>query len=252
MQLRADEAPSPAESRTWSEITDTDVKTMLKDHLSVNSTVVVTWDEKNKPVVRGSKTEGAGVLLVESMGFRYITIRGMGAKEEPTNGAAAGVGGAPAGATGESADSAAAALTVKELGSPHSTSAGTGAGTSGPGSGVPRMGTSKREIEGGQFAEGAVHIVRQYPFTAERKMMSTLVALDPSNPVHGPVRLYVTGACVGVVDSNRHIALIVLACAAALMFTCLLLSVERAVSRCLGVRPSSRQYDAVARGHCRP
>ena len=36
-------------------------------------------------------------------------------------------------------------------------------------------------------------ITRQYPFTAERKMMSTLVALDPSNPVNGPVRLYVTG-----------------------------------------------------------
>jgi magnesium-transporting ATPase (P-type) len=45
---------------------------------------------------------------------------------------------------------------------------------------------------------GAVPIARQYPFTAERKMMSTLVALDPANPINGPVRLYVTGvyACV--------------------------------------------------------
>jgi hypothetical protein len=34
---------------------------------------------------------------------------------------------------------------------------------------------------------------RQYPFTADRKMMSTLVALEPGNP-NGPLRLYVTGA----------------------------------------------------------
>ena len=40
---------------------------------------------------------------------------------------------------------------------------------------------------------GGVPIVKQYPFTAERKMMSTLVPLDPTNPVNGPVRLYVTG-----------------------------------------------------------
>ena len=38
-------------------------------------------------------------------------------------------------------------------------------------------------------------IVKQYPFTAERKLMSTLVALDPHNPTTGPVRLYVTGEC---------------------------------------------------------
>ncbi len=38
-----------------------------------------------------------------------------------------------------------------------------------------------------------VRVVRQYPFTPERKMMSTLVALDPRNPDNGPVRLYVTG-----------------------------------------------------------
>ena len=40
----------------------------------------------------------------------------------------------------------------------------------------------------------AIKIVQQYPFTPERKMMSTLVALDPTNVEHGPVRLYVTGA----------------------------------------------------------
>ncbi len=44
-------------------------------------------------------------------------------------------------------------------------------------------------------AEGSVHIVRQYPFTAERKMMSTIVSLDPSNPINGPVRVYVSGVC---------------------------------------------------------
>ena len=31
---------------------------VLADHLSANNTVVVTWDDKGKPVVRGSKTEG--------------------------------------------------------------------------------------------------------------------------------------------------------------------------------------------------
>ena len=40
---------------------------------------------------------------------------------------------------------------------------------------------------------GAVPIIKQYPFTAERKMMSTLVPLDPTNPATGPIRLYVTG-----------------------------------------------------------
>jgi magnesium-transporting ATPase (P-type) len=118
----------------------------LKDHLSVNSTVVVTWDSKGKPVIRGNKTESAGVLLVESMGFRVLEIRGgeveAGAESTtPTPRATAGAGG------------------------------GTGGSTS-----------------------AAVRILRQYPFTAERKMMSTLVALDPSNPADGPVRLYVTGA----------------------------------------------------------
>lgn len=48
-----------------------------------------------------------------------------------------------------------------------------------------------------EYGVGAVPIARQYPFTAERKMMSTLVALDPSNPINGPVRLYVTGMCLG-------------------------------------------------------
>lgn len=45
----------------------------------------------------------------------------------------------------------------------------------------------------------AVRVVRQYPFTPERKMMSTLVALDPRNPDSGPVRLYVTGPSVPLV-----------------------------------------------------
>jgi hypothetical protein len=39
-------------------ITDEDIRVMLKDHLSVNSTVVVNWDEQGRAVVRGSKTEG--------------------------------------------------------------------------------------------------------------------------------------------------------------------------------------------------
>ena len=93
---------------------------MLKDHLSVNSTVVVNWDEQGRAVVRGSKTEGACsvdgmvvplwgslwvlsfgvhddeafhgathlragacVLLVESLGHRYINIRGSGSLDAP-------------------------------------------------------------------------------------------------------------------------------------------------------------------------
>lgn len=47
-------------------------------------------------------------------------------------------------------------------------------------------------------AEGTVHIIKQFPFTAERKMMSTVVSLDPSNPMHGPVRVYVSGEWANV------------------------------------------------------
>ncbi len=43
---------------------DGDIRAMLKDHLSVNNTVSVTWDANNKSVVRGSKTEGTSVLHV--------------------------------------------------------------------------------------------------------------------------------------------------------------------------------------------
>ncbi|MFN9940789.1 MAG: hypothetical protein ACK56I_15060, partial [bacterium] len=58
---------------------------------------------------------------------------------------------------------------------------------------VPSM-RSARDMDGADLAEGSVHIIQQYPFTAERKMMSTLVSLDPSNPLNGPVRVYVSGA----------------------------------------------------------
>ncbi len=51
----------------------------------------------------------------------------------------------------------------------------------------------RKPVAAVSLGAGAVSITRQYPFTAERKMMSTLVALDPRNPTTGPVRLYVTG-----------------------------------------------------------
>ena len=48
----------PLTSPNYSVIDDTDIKAIVKDHLSVNNTVVVSWDDHGKPVVRGSKTEG--------------------------------------------------------------------------------------------------------------------------------------------------------------------------------------------------
>jgi magnesium-transporting ATPase (P-type) len=58
---------------------------------------------------------------------------------------------------------------------------------------IPSM-RSARDLDGADLAEGSVHIIQQYPFTADRKMMSTLVSLDASNPLNGPVRVYVSGA----------------------------------------------------------
>jgi hypothetical protein len=173
---------------------------MLTDHLSVNTTVVVTWDGNQKPVVRGSKTEGACVLLVESMGYRYLSIRGDGAATEqllagePTGAAAQGAmaaaslfgagssGGTPVVSDGTSAGTVAAWA-------PRSDAAGAGTSVAG---GVAAVGASvSRRAVGGH---GEVAILRQYPFTAERKMMSTLVVLDAANPDTSPLRLYITGA----------------------------------------------------------
>ncbi len=53
-----DKFESPSSSPNNNLVTDDDIRAMIKDHLSVNSTVVVTWDENNKAIVRGSKTEG--------------------------------------------------------------------------------------------------------------------------------------------------------------------------------------------------
>jgi hypothetical protein len=183
---------------------------MLTDHLSMNTTVVVTWDGNQKPVVRGSKTEGACVLLVESMGYRYLSIRGDGAATERLLASdaaqAVAAGAAVPGSSGGtpsvmdcavetlavprssnsslSANSAPAWSTTHDAASAMTRAgAGAGAGTgagAGAAAGVPAM-------------TGAV-ILRQYPFTAERKMMSTLVVLDAANPDTSPVRLYITGA----------------------------------------------------------
>ena len=77
----ADKAPSPDRSANLAKIRDAEIANMIRDHLALNSTVVVTWESSGKAVVNGSKTEGAGVLLVESMGYRYLTIRGAGASQ---------------------------------------------------------------------------------------------------------------------------------------------------------------------------
>jgi hypothetical protein len=57
--LSADKYHDPMTSPNYTLVTDHDIRAMIKDHLSVNNTVSVAWDENNKPVVRGSKTEGA-------------------------------------------------------------------------------------------------------------------------------------------------------------------------------------------------
>jgi hypothetical protein len=72
----AEKSPSPDRSANFQKIRDGEIAHIIKDHLSLNSTVVLTWEESGKAVVKGSKTEGAGVLLVESFGYRYQTIRG--------------------------------------------------------------------------------------------------------------------------------------------------------------------------------
>ncbi len=117
-------------------VRDAEIASFLKDHLSLNSTAAVSWEASGKAIVSGSKTEGAGVLLVESLGYRVDELRG-----------------------------------------------------------------TRGDVS---------RIVRQYPFTAERKMMSTLVALDPANPTTGPVRLFVTGAYWGflVVCFRAHVRLL--------------------------------------------
>ena len=51
------------------------LRLLLKDHLSVNSTAIVGLSAKGKREVSGSKTEGAGVMLVESMGYDPQTLR---------------------------------------------------------------------------------------------------------------------------------------------------------------------------------
>eukprot|EP00158_Paraphelidium_tribonemae_P002869 Partr_v1_DN25739_c0_g1_i1_m74936 putative ATPase, Ca transporting, plasma membrane len=90
------------------------LRVLLRDHLSLNSTAVVGLSAKGKREVAGSKTEGAGVMLVESMG----------------------------------ADPAALRRAVADSGT----------------------------------------MVKQYAFSSERKMMSTIVALPD-----GRVRMFTTG-----------------------------------------------------------
>jgi len=189
----ADKAPSPDRSLNHSLVRDRDIADMLKDHLSVNSSAVLTWDEHGKAVVKGSKTEGAGILFVESLGYRYRVIRGGAGEqrlpaEEPARGKLARTG-----------------RSVSHHDSNIDDLAGVGDELRGiSGKRIPSM-KSAREADGVANAEGIVHIVQQYPFTAERKMMSTLVALDPADPINGPVRLYVSGASEIVLRHSSHV-----------------------------------------------
>ena len=41
------------------------LRAILRDHLSINSTAVVVLNDKGVQEVKGSKTEGAGLLLVQ-------------------------------------------------------------------------------------------------------------------------------------------------------------------------------------------
>ena len=90
------------------------LRELLVEHLSLNATAVVGLSSKGKREVAGSKTEGAGVMLVESMGASPPALR-------------------------------------------------------------------KAAADGGRIA-------KQYAFSSDRKMMSTLVALPG-----GGMRLYTTG-----------------------------------------------------------
>ena len=116
------------------------LRPLLRDHLSLNSTAIVQLSAKGKREVAGSKTEGAGVMLVESMGFDPQAIRK----------AAAGDG-SPGGSTNSS-----------------SSSGGT--------------------------------LLKQYAFSSERKMMSTLVRLSD-----GRCRLYTTGGSDFILARCRDI-----------------------------------------------
>ena len=49
---------SPAVSPNAIAIKDAEIGAIIKDHLAVNTTVVVTFDAAGKAIVRGSKTEG--------------------------------------------------------------------------------------------------------------------------------------------------------------------------------------------------
>jgi len=186
-----DKAASPDRSVNHSKIKDGEIVRALKDHLSVNSSAVLTWDEHGKAVVKGSKTEGAGILFVESLGYRYRVIRGAVAEQHI--------------ALEESKSKLAKAARSVSGRSNLDDLAGVGDELRGiSGKRIPSM-KSAREAEGADLAEGVVHIVQQYPFTAERKMMSTLVSIDSEDPMNGAVRVYVSGASEIVLANSTHL-----------------------------------------------
>lgn len=61
------------------------LRSTLRDHLSMNSTAVLVVNDKGVREVKGSKTEGAGLLLVRAFGFDPLEIR-EAAQGEPVSG----------------------------------------------------------------------------------------------------------------------------------------------------------------------
>ena len=63
---------SPAVSPNAIVIKDAEIGAMVKDHLAVNTTVVVTFDAAGKAIVRGSKTEGTTGLESPPLSIKLL------------------------------------------------------------------------------------------------------------------------------------------------------------------------------------
>ena len=63
-----------ATSSNWN-ATPSPLRALLRDHLALNSTAITFLTPKGAKEVKGSKTEGAGIMLVESFGASPLEIR---------------------------------------------------------------------------------------------------------------------------------------------------------------------------------
>lgn len=122
----SDVVSSPAQSDNYKKV-PVALRDQFRDQLALNATAVVMVSNKGKREVKGSKTEGAGLLLVESFGFDPSEVR----KEVQSKG----------------------------------------------------------------------NVVKQYSFSSERKMMSTIVQLPD-----GRVRMFTTGGSDFVLARCKDVA----------------------------------------------